>query len=90
MRKKRVFLKHGIYVSFVRRQVCNILAFKDNTPFIGTKESANDSECGRFTAAGGTEQCNKLFIPDIKADVVQHSLLFKRHHNIIKADNILQ
>ena len=72
MRKQGIFLKYGIYLSLVRREVGDIDIVKQNASGIRLFKSADDSQRSRFAAAARTEQRNKFVFPDIERQVLYH------------------
>ena len=87
MRKKRVFLKHGIHRSLVRWNILDILSVKNHASLIRRQKSADDTQCGRFPAPGRTEEGHKLLVVNRKIDSLQHLLTVKFDGHAFEHDN---
>ena len=75
MRKELVSLEDRVDLPFMRRQIADVLSFKDNLSVVGFQKTGDNTQHRRFTAAGRAEEGNELFVFDVEADVVKHHLV---------------
>ena len=89
MREKRIFLKDSVHAPFMGRKIVDPFPEKDHIPFIGRIKAPDQTEGGRFSAAGRSEKSQKLVIINIKADIIQYFFPVKGFGNILQFDDLL-
>ena len=70
MRKQRILLKHRVDLTFVRRDIIDPHAVKKHVAACGLYKTADYSERGGFSAAGGAEQRKEFLIIKIQVNIV--------------------
>ena len=74
MGKKRIFLKYRVQLSFIWRQIRNILSVKDHTAGIRCFKASQNTECGCFSAAAGSQKCQEFIFSYVKIKIIQNGL----------------
>ena len=87
MGEKCVLLENRVDLPFVRRDFVDQLSVKEDLSFVRLDKAADDAECCRFSAAGGSQQGNKFLVMDIKVDTLQYLLIVKIHDNVFQAND---
>ena len=82
MRKKSITLKDGIDPSFMRRQVINSLALKNNVTAVRFNKACDSTQSGSLTASGRSKQRYKLFFVYIQIQIFKHCVIAVTHGNI--------
>ena len=78
MRKQRIFLKYSVDMTLIRRQIRNILTFKNNLSLIRCRKTTNDTQCGSLATAGRTQQGHKFISSYVNAQIIQNLFPIKR------------
>ena len=68
MREQRVSLKDGVDLALIGRQIVDAHALKVQVARSGRFKTADDSQCRRLAAAGGTEQRDELLVMNSEVD----------------------
>ena len=78
MRKKGIFLEHGVDVPLVCGHAADLRSLETKLTLVSRLESADDAERCRLSATGGTEKRDELSVSDVEIDSVQHFFAVKR------------
>ena len=83
MGEQGILLENRVDVPFVRRQIVDALAFKDNVAAFRLQKSADDPQRGGFAAAAGTEDRHKFLFVDVQVDMIEDDLTVKAEENVL-------
>ena len=87
--EERVFLKYGVDLPFVGRNIVDAFAVKEDLAGGGLLKPADDTQCGGLTAATWTQQRQKFLVVDIEVDVIQDDVVVKLHKQVRQTDQLL-
>ena len=60
VREQRIALEYGVDLALIRRNIVQALAVEEYIAGIRLLKAADDAQCGRFAAAGRTQQSDEL------------------------------
>ena len=86
MGEQGVFLKHGVHLPPVRRNIINPHTVEKHIPGGRLLKTTDDTQGGRLAATAGAEQCEEFLVIDIQVDGVQDDLVVEHHAAIRQAD----
>ena len=86
MREQGVALEDGIDLPSVSGNIVDPLTVKQHIAVRGSQETADDSQCGTLTAAGGSQKRKKFVVVDVEVDAIQDALTVKIHGEVLEAD----
>ena len=89
VREQRITLEYGVDLALIRRNIVQALAIEEYVAGIRLLEAADDAQCGRFAAAGRTEQGHKLAALDGQRNAAQHRRSVKFFFQVLQIDQIL-
>ena len=70
MGEQGVFLKHGVHLPPVRRNIINPHTVEKHIPGGRLLKTTDDTQGGRLAATAGAEQCEEFLVIDIQIDGV--------------------
>jgi hypothetical protein len=79
-----IFLKNGVDVALVGRDVVDALAVKDNVALVGALEAADDAKRRGFSTARRAEKRDKFLVMDDKINVVENGFSVKAFGNVFE------
>ena len=74
MGKKRIFLKYRVQLSFIWRQIRNILSVKDHTAGIRCFKASQNTECGCFFRSRWVPEVSGIHFSYVKIKIIQNGL----------------
>ena len=86
MREKRITLKNGVHLPFVRRNTIYILIFKEDVAAVGLQKARNDPERGRFAAPGGPQERDEFAVFDGKIQIFEDLYAVEGYRDVSKID----
>ena len=87
--EQRIFLKDGVEMPLVGRNVCDIFAVKKDAARVGIQEPSDDAERCRFSTARRAKQRNKFTVFDFQVDVIKDNITVKAFRHIDKLNDIV-
>ena len=89
VREQRIALEHGVDLTLVGRNIVQALAVEEYIAGIRLLKAADDAQCGRFAAAGRTEQGHELAALDGQRNAAQYGRSVKFFFQVLQIDQIL-
>ena len=77
MREQGILLKYGIQIALIGWKVSDIPAFENDLTFVGSLETAQNTEGCSLSAATGSQQCQELIFADVQIEIIQNHLIVK-------------
>ena len=87
--EQRIALEHGVDLALIGRNIVQALAVEEYIAGIRLLKAADDAQCGRFAAAGRTEQGHELAALDGQRNAAQHRRSVKFFFQVLQIDQIL-
>ena len=82
VRKQRITLKNGVYLSLMRRYTIDNFILKDNLSAVRFKESGDDTKCGCFSATRRSQQGNKFLVSNVHAEIFEYLSISQLDRNV--------
>ena len=86
VREQRIALEHGVDLTLVGRNIVQALAVEEYIAGIRLLKAADDAQCGRFAAAGRTEQGHELAALDGQRNAAQYGRSVKFFFQVLQID----
>ena len=80
-------MKYGVNLPLMRRHTIDFFILKYDIPLIGFEETGNDTQNSSLSAARRTQQRDKLPVPYIKAQIVEHLIITQFDGDVFQIDN---
>ena len=87
--EQRITLEYGVDLALIRRNIVQALAVEEYIAGIRLLKATDDAQCGRFAAAGRTEQGHELAALDGQRNAAQHRRSVKFFFQVLQIDQIL-